>query len=355
MKKYRRQLLWIVLGTGCIALQLIGKSFPKATETLYGNGLFQVFRLMVDYSLAFLPFPLALLVFAFLVFLLVRFVRRLRKENKPLRTLLISIPGAIGMLITFFYLLWGWNYARPMVVERMSLDLEERMDSSAMIEEFRIATEELLQLVSNDSLAIREASVLRFSQWDKVLREDVEETLDGMGYSTAGRVQVRIINLRGLLLVWNTAGIYFPYSGEGHVDGGLLEMQIPSIVAHEMSHGYGVTDEGECNFVSWLACRRSDNAFVRYSSALSYWRQVAFSVRRSSPSVFDETFEALPPIVKVHLMAIRRNNDRFPEFFPRFRNITYDRYLKSQGVKGGLASYSRVVALVTAWRESEEN
>ncbi|RMG55033.1 MAG: hypothetical protein D6722_28355, partial [Bacteroidetes bacterium] len=42
---------------------------------------------------------------------------------------------------------------------------------------------------------------------------------------------------------------------------------------------------------------------------------------------------------------------RYPGFFPRFSQATYDTYLKSQGIAEGTLNYSRVIRLVRAWRQ----
>jgi hypothetical protein len=152
---------------------------------------------------------------------------------------------------------------------------------------------------------------------------------------------------------WNTAGIYVPFSGEGHVDAGMLPVQIPFTLAHEMAHGYGVTDEGDCNFIAYLACRSSDDLQIRFAGVLSYWRYVASEYRFVFPDEYKTAFEELPDLVKQILLEIRANDARYPDLLPRFRNTVYDTYLKSQGVHDGLHSYSRVVQLVWAFEQRE--
>ena len=91
----------------------------------------------------------------------------------------------------------------------------------------------------------------------------------------SGRVRVRQPWPNGFLLRWSTAGIYIPQTGEGHIDRGLLAVQKPFTIAHEMAHGYGVADEGACNFIAWLACSQSRDPWVRFGGALTYWRYAA--------------------------------------------------------------------------------
>jgi hypothetical protein len=97
---------------------------------------------------------------------------------------------------------------------------------------------------------------------------------------------------------------------------------------------------------------RSDDPVVRFSGLLTYWRYVAASSRRLNAIEFEEMYRELPEFIQTVLQEIRENNARYPEFFPRLRNVTYDSYLKMQGVREGLLSYNRVVALVSAFRQS---
>lgn len=55
---------------------------------------------------------------------------------------------------------------------------------------------------------------------------------------------MRVLEPAGCLLVFGTAGIFWPFSGEGYVDSGLDSLVIPFTMAHEFAHGFGWTDEG---------------------------------------------------------------------------------------------------------------
>ena len=73
----------------------------------------------------------------------------------------------------------------------------------------------------------------------------------------------------GILLRFNSSGVYFPFTGEGHVDNGLHPVSKPFTIAHELGHGYGFGSEDVCNFLGFLACVRSDNPAIRYAGYLT--------------------------------------------------------------------------------------
>jgi len=45
--------------------------------------------------------------------------------------------------------------------------------------------------------------------------------------------------------------------------------------------------------------------------------------------------------------------DRYPDIMPAVRDKMYDSYLKSHGVKDGLANYSHMIKYIKAYRERE--
>jgi hypothetical protein len=69
-------------------------------------------------------------------------------------------------------------------------------------------------------------------------------------------------------------GMTDPFFLETLVVRGLLPFEEPFVIAHEWSHLAGFTDEGEANFVGWLACLRGSDAARRgwlflYSQAIA--------------------------------------------------------------------------------------
>ncbi len=63
-------------------------------------------------------------------------------------------------------------------------------------------------------------------------------------------------------------GIYFPFSMEANYSRYVSDSYLPHVIAHEYSHLKGYIYESEANFMSYLACSRSDDPAVRYSGLL---------------------------------------------------------------------------------------
>ena len=159
-----------------------------------------------------------------------------------------------------------------------------------------------------------------------------------------------------MLLRISTAGVYLPWVLEAHIDAGLHPLQHAFTLTHEATHAYGFTDEGVCNFWAYVATHDHSNLYIRYAGLLTYWRYLASSYRKVAPEAYRAyRREEVPTGISNDLMAIYRNGQQYPDILPAVRDRAYDTYLKSQGVKEGLQSYSRVVLLVQAWRSNVES
>jgi hypothetical protein len=251
-----------------------------------------------------------------------------------------------------FYLLWGFNYRQIALQERLGFELD-LVTPEDVEQEFRRASSDLTKAAKSlqpDQLAdpfIKEAPVS-----DGDLRYEVEEVLAELGLPNKGHVQVRQLYPKGFLLRWSTAGIYIPQAcDEGHIDAALLSVQKPFTIAHEMAHGYGVTDEGACNFIAWLACRKSRDEWIRFGGAFTYWRYAAAEMQDSIVKVKMQEFD---PVIIRSLELIRENDSKYPDLLPRLRDAIYSNYLKQHGVRGGLRSYNYVVMMVSQYLQRAE-
>ena len=316
----KKRTVWLVLGVVAWIVAAILQANPNIAEQLYGKGIYPAVRWIFAHSTNLLPFPAIWLVIMALLYLGYRtIIRPVRKRNWSIFSLLVGIFSTAGAMIFLFYLLWGFNYSRPSIAERLQLSAPP-LPREQLKAEFDRATEQLVRFT------LQHQDVLPGLR-DKLkpgTREDVNNavisTLETVNFPVTGTVKGRLLGPEGILLVFNTAGIYIPFSGEGHVDQGMMPVQIPFTLAHELAHGHGVTDEGECNFLAYLACQQSADPYVQFSGLLSYWRYVASDYRRGFKEQYKNDYEALPELIKTFLVDIRENNSRFVEIMPKLRN-----------------------------------
>ncbi len=344
---HTRSLVWIAAAI----LALIIKEILPAYfwDHWYYKGFFVGIRQAYDFLLGWSPVPMIYIV---LSILLVRTARWIGDRSKGWFYLISRALGGVGALVTIFYFSWGFNYGQFSLQERLGFDrsLTDKADIEA---EFVRATDVLKQESTGLPVDLtRDNAIVGLKVVDNDLRQDVEEALAKLNMPHSGRVRIRQPWPDGFLLRWSTAGIYIPQTGEGHIDRGLLAVQKPFTIAHEMAHGYGVADEGACNFIAWLACSQSGDPWIRFGGALTYWRYAAAEMPYDSVSNVIHTF---PPVVMRAITLVKENDKKYPDILPRVRDAIYSSYLKRHGVKEGLRSYNEVVIMVQQYLRKTSN
>lgn len=355
-----RKYIWIILGAVSLIFNGLFGIFPSFYDSFYFRGVFQGIRVIYDYTLGWVPFPMVYVLFFIVVQLIYQFLKF--KEFRKSKTILgkvwsvvLPILSLLGAIVFFFYFLWGFNYQQKKLNDQLEFP-KVVADTTVLYNEVLFFTKKLKLLrnqISEDSTAL-DFSYLP-EDYEVDIRAQLEATFSEWGFPIYGRVRVRELYPKGILLRISTAGVYIPFVFEGHIDAGLHPIQYPFTMAHEMSHGYGIADEGTCNFTGFLACMRSDLPFIQYSASISLWRYMANNLRKGSPKLYRKLMKGISPNVRRDLIAVMDEMDKYPDLFPEVRDAVYDSYLKSHGVDGGLSSYSTVVSLVMAWKKSGYN
>lgn len=348
--------IWIGLGVISLLIKQILPLFPAMTEQLYARGFFVFFRYLFDYTLALIPIPLFYIFILGTIFWLIRkgvlFFRNsegLSLGNR-LKSSLLTLLALAGGLLFVFYWSWGYNYNRLTVEQQLGLSTAKPSQEQlvAMVEqEVQLATAARNQIAGADTLALTQKQVPTKTSTD--IRPLLTKVLKKHGYPTPGRVKVARLQPKGILMRFGISGIYLPFVGEGHVDAGLHALDHPFTLAHEMAHGYGFGNEATCNFWAYLACLASEEPEMQYAAHFNYLEYLLVSLKRFDKQQYQRVRDQLPIGILNDLIAKKKNNALYPDLIPL--SMFNDAYLKSQGVKEGVLSYSRVVLLVEAYRK----
>lgn len=326
---------------------------------LYFNYFFALVRVVFDYSFGMLPwanvYNILFLISLLLIYKMRQIIKTYTFAVQKIAWINFGkyVVNGLGFISFLFYFLWAFNYYRPSIDEELSLS-EVPLDSITLYKELMDVT----ALLSNERTIITEDTnalnvAFKWTDVEDSIRQLQTEMLRTWGNPAYGNVRVRLIEPKGSLLRFSTAGIYIPFSGEGHIDPGMNHIQWPFTAAHEMAHGYGYTDEGVCNFIGLLTCLKSKHAFIKYAGLIQYWKYIFVDVRKINPNFAEQCFQTLPAGVRADLKAIRKDLDRYPDILPSVRDFLYDSYLKAHGVKTGLLSYNEITIQVQKWRNSK--
>lgn len=147
------------------------------------------------------------------------------------------------------------------------------------------------------------------------------------------------------------SGVYTFMTGESNINTNYPDFLMPFTMAHEMAHQRGIAREDEANFVAFLVCIGSDDAYVRYSG---YTNMVNYLMSALSSADIEKYID-----FRRNKLSDEMNGEFFAysEFFDKYRDskaseisgTVNNAFLQSQGQTAGTKSYGLVVDLAVAY------
>lgn len=146
------------------------------------------------------------------------------------------------------------------------------------------------------------------------------------------------------------SGVYTYYTGEANINMNYPDYTLPYTSAHEMAHQRGFAREKEANFVAFLVCESSNDAYVKYSGKLNMLEYILSALCKESYELYLDVFYSLDIRVRCEMAS-------YSEFFDKYSGSTAseiagainDTYLKSNGQSDGEKSYGLVVDLALSY------
>ena len=346
--------LGIFFGVVSILLKLVLDQLPEKADNWYGALYASIAPILRSMTYWF-PFPLYYLFWAVLVglilFSLIRLIKLMFKLpwSHLIKLAIVPSLGILGWILAGFYILWGYNYSRPSLSERMRMS-SMAVDSAIVWAEWSWVKTEINRYAdSTPIVAARVAEHFYNRDTELELNHQCKKVLSEFAPRPKGDVKVRKL-MPGTLLHFSTAGFYLPFTGEANLDAGLYALQWPYVAAHEIFHGLGITDEGDCNFLALLACLNSTDPVITYSALEAYWKELAILIKYRFRERYAQELNEFSPSFHRDLQTIFTYQDRYKDILPDVRHFIDSNYLRSQGVSAGLASYNQVVALMHHYR-----
>jgi MYXO-CTERM domain-containing protein len=331
---------WRWLLTLAAVAALVVSTPPGLAERVYARGLYPWIQAALTSGSNLAPIALFDVICAGLVLAVVAIWWSARRERRRravvgalVRTALVAV-----IALLWFQLAWGLNYARPPVDERLALPrgTPSEDDVAALLTRAVAAA-------NHDHAAAhavgfpgpRDVPPALVAALHKVERADgrPRATVVGRPKPTLLAIYFRMAGVDGL-----TAPAFL----ETLLNPDLTGPERPFVLAHEWAHLAGYAPEADANFVAWRAALVA-GAAARYSAALFLLAEAARQVPRERRRAALATLAAGP---REDLAAIERRAAAQVDLVQRVGWRVYDGYLRAQGVREGVASYSRVIELI---------
>ena len=255
-------------------------------------------RVVMGYLFGFVPFSVAeLLIIAspIWVTVLIYFGVKMAKRSKESTIRFISFVASV---LCFIFISFVWTYSsgyytttidKKLGFQRESIEKEELYDTSVWL------VDNLNNLASEISYDNTNASVMPYS-YDELSKKiyfgyEVFTEKYGILHNFASRIKP--VMLSEPMTYTHISGIYSLMTGEANLNVNFPDFIVASSAAHEMAHQRGVAREEEANFVAFMVCINSDDAFLKYSGYLDVFNSVSSSLYLADPELYADMISKL--------------------------------------------------------------
>ncbi len=305
------------------------------------------------------PFSIAesllLLLPVFLGLLLHHALRHRIRSRRATGIYLAELFSVALLFLIIFVWNFGVGYYTAPLDDESKLDLERsEVSADELYQTALILVDEINRLAGEQTYRSDDFSVMPYSlsEMNRKLLLSYQSFCEEYDFMDTFPSRVKPVMLSEPMSYTHITGVYSYFTGESNLNVVFPEYSLPYTAAHELAHQRGIAREDEANFIAFLICIRSDDAYLRYSGYLNLYEYVASALYQADKELYFESRSRLDTSVRKELIA-------YSNFFDRYRDSTVSNvsgainntYLQIQGTPG-TRSYGLVVDLAVAYYRS---
>jgi hypothetical protein len=365
----KRRLVVLAIGVGTFLLFRLVSWLPGLVEAVYATWLGPLIVRPLSHITGLFPFSLVEIVWisyvAWLVTLSARTVMAVARKRRHVSNAAMGgglrLARDAGVIMGLFYLMWGFNYARRPLDERLDWPEWTPPDVEALIaltaDAVEAANQAYLAIHRSEDAGTPTPMPPDVSDLDDALEEGwsrAAELLD-LPASTRKRYgRTKRLLLSHLVARFGIAGFYFPWTAEANVLRDTPLVSRSQSMAHEKAHQRGIGPESEASFLGYVAGTLAPHRRVRYSALVFAQGQLLNALARADR-------DAAREIAARRFPGIRRDLEDLAEYWKRFEGVgrtigraVNDRYLRTNRVHGGIQSYGFSVRLLITFASQHD-
>jgi len=337
-----------------VLVQLIS-FFPEFIESFYSNGLYTSISNFSRIIFGFIPFSIGDFGYLFaIVFLIIGYIKNRKIIKLSWKDRSLKILSYFSVFYFFFNILWGLNYYRVPLFEKLKIEKEYSNEDLLKFTKLLIAKTNSIhsQITQNDSLKV----FFPYSQ-EQVCEmnlngyQSLSKQIPSLNYKHPS-IKKSLFSLP--LSYMGFSGYLNPFTNEAQVNDKIPMYNFPTTLTHEMAHQLGYASESEANFIGFLASINNENLYFQYSGynhalhyCLSNWK-------------FNDEVQFKKLLKTVH-SGIIKNYKESEDFWNKYESfvetgfhVFYDRFLKMNQQKDGIDGYSRFVDLLVNYYKNKD-
>ncbi|MBK86745.1 MAG: amino acid permease [Flavobacteriaceae bacterium] len=348
MSKAFRWLLALSIFPQILMLKLL-TYYPQIVETYYSNLLYPFISRLFHLVFGWLAFSVGDLIYTMSLIFILRWLYNLAKKGfkqQGLKDDLIRIMVAVSSVYFMFHLLWGLNYYRIPIEQRLNLNYEYKTKTLIEVTQKLILYSNSLHSEISKDRSKRFEIPYDFKKISKKVAQGYKALSISYPFLAHGPPSQKQSLYSLPLAYMGFSGYLNPFTNEAQVNSKTPVNSMPLTLAHEQAHQLGYAAEDEANFVAFLATHNHKDPYLRYAA-------YTFALRYCLKDLYKRdktTFEALTNNIHLGITKDFRNREKQWAQFenplePIFKRV-YGGFLKANQQTQGIESYNQVVALV---------
>jgi len=347
----RKKLIQLAISAGIAMLIYLCGLSSSLSETLYSDGLYQLTSVVQRFISGIFPFALGdflyVLLICYCLWSVINGFRKLLKkqQKKPVKTLvLLQLLNFTLIIYISFKLLWGLNYSRPSITERLAIS-DEKYNTKELVSlgSFLIDKVNGLKGRLGQDKKTRAYTISELESNAKIAYDQLKGRSPFFSYPAPA---VKPVLFSWVISTIGIEGYYCPPSGEANVNMRLPAVVLPFVTCHEISHQLGIAREDEANLIGFLVSTHSPNLNFQYSGYYNILRSVLFEIRMKSPEDFKRLYTTINKGTLADFRTEREFWMRYNGDMSAYMDTALDKFLKMNNQPKGTDSYQDIVLWV---------
>jgi len=330
--------------------------FPEFIEKYYSNGLYFWISKTSRIIFGSLNFSIGDVIYLILILFLIQYIVKNRKTifswkswKTDWKSKILKVLSFVSVFYFFFNILWGLNYHRIPLYEKMNLDKDYTQ------EELIVFTKEMIVKVNeiHGQIEKNDSAKIAIPYDIEAIYGKTQNGYDKLGtqYSSFKYENPSIKkSLVSLPLTYMGFGGYLnPFTNEAQVNYKIPKYNFPTTVCHEMAHQIGYASESEANFIGYLASINNDDIYFKYSGYSYALKYCLGSIEKFEEGKSKELWPLIHPGILKNFQESKDFWDGYQTPIDTFFHYFYDHFLKANQQKDGLEGYSKFVGLMMGY------
>ena len=233
----------------------------------------------------------------------------------------LNLVAFSSILYFLFYFLWGLNYFKPSLVDKLNIKSEY---------EFNVLDETINKVI------------FEINKESSFISEDINKSdIFNLINTNASNIKKSIIP--DIFLYQKVSGHYIPFTSEAIFVDKIPLVDMPIVILHEQAHQSGYANEGEASFIAFSKAINNKEPYIRYSGYFYALINLLNEISKKNSDKLDDYITKLDEKVISDIKKVQNFWSKYSNsFLDKAQNYIYDLYLKSNNQEAGIMTYAEV-------------